>query len=392
MLCCAIPEARSRAAPTRRLCPRVASAAFDWLLRAIMKRGLRWVLRHQIFMLLVTVAHLAAPRVWLYVVVPKGFFPQQDTGLMIGVTEAAQDISFAAHGASCKARWPRSSWPIPPWRPSAPSSAAARRSSTVNNGRMFITLKPLEERKITADEVIDRLRGKLADAEGITLFLQPVQDIRVGGRLSKAQFQYALQSPDLEELNHWAPAPGGEAPARCRNSRMSRSDQQTRGLQANVVIDRDAASRLGVHRGSDRQHALRCLRPAAGLHHLQALQPAPCRPGGGSRSFSETLRRWSQDLRQIEHRHDRCRSPRVAKFTSSNTYLSVNHQGQFPAVTLSFNLAPGVSLGQATELIQQAAERTGNAGDVSSRSFQGTAQVFQASLATTAASCSSPRS
>jgi multidrug efflux pump subunit AcrB len=250
-------------------------------------------------------------------------------------------------------------------------------SSTVNNGRMFITLKPRDERDATADQVINRLRKKLVGVIGINLFLQASQDIRVGGRMSRAQFQYALQSGDLDELNRWSTLLVDKL-STLRELKDVSSDQQTRGLQTTVVIDRDAASRLGVS-------------PIAIDNTLY--------DAFGQRQVSILYRQYNQfhvilevepqylldpsSLNQIYvHSTNGVLVPlaAVAKFKPSNTFLSVNHQGQFPAVTLSFNLAPRVSLGQATEAVEKAVEELRIPSSVLG-SFQGTAQVFRASMA-----------
>jgi multidrug efflux pump subunit AcrB len=254
---------------------------------------------------------------------------------------------------------------------------AASGSSTVNNGRMFIALKPLRQRKVRVDEVINRLRRKLGRLEGITLFLQPVQDIRVGGRLSKAQYQYALTSADLNDLNHWSDA----LVAKLRQIPQLKdvtSDQQTGGLQANVDIDRDRAARLGVSpQAVDNalydafgQRQVSIIYQRYNEHHviLEVDPKFQSDPAALDKIYVASTNGVEVPLSSL------------ARFEPGNAYLSVNHQGQFPAVTLSFNLASGVSLGQATGLIQRATEELRMPADVQG-SFQGTAQVFKASLA-----------
>ena len=352
---------------------RACERAFLWL-RGGYEAGLKWVLVHQGFMLLVTLTTMVGT-VWLYNKVPKGFFPQQDTGVMIGVTEASQDISFAAM-AALQDKVARIVLADPAVATLGSFIGATSGSSTVNNGRMFITLKPLEERKVSADAVINRLRVKLAEVGGINLFLQAIQDIRVGGRFGKAQFQYALQSADLEELNYWSTL----LVDKLRLSEQLRdvtSDQQTRGLQASVVIDRDAAARLGVSpRDIDNtlydafgQRQVSTIYKRYNQHHvILELDPKFLRdPSSLQKIYVK-----SSTGQQIP-------LASVAKFKPANANLSVNHQGQFPAVTISFNLAPKVSLGEATEVIQQAAEELKMPARVQG-SFQGTAQVFKSSL------------
>jgi len=351
---------------------RALEGGFNWLLHGY-ETGLKWVLRHQVFMLFVFFATLAAT-FFLYREIPKGFFPQQDTGVVMGTTEGSQDISFPA-----MVKLQRRVADIVLADPAVAtlgSFIGGGGSSTVNNGRMFITLKPLKERKAGAEEVINRLRKKLSQVEGIALFLQPVQDIRMGGRLSKAQFQYTLQSGDLAELTRWSV----ELVNKLREYpefRDASSDQQTRGLLENIVINRDAASRLGVS-------------PAAIDNTLY--------DAFGQRQVSTLYKRYNQHHVILEVEPEFLLSPEsltkifvksntgkqiplsaVAKFQTGNTSLSVNHQGQFPAITISFNLAPGIALGQATELVQKAMQEIRMPATVTGH-FAGTAQVFQSSL------------
>jgi multidrug efflux pump subunit AcrB len=327
-------------------------------------------------MLIVFCATLAGT-ITLYKFVPKGFFPQQDTGSIMGTTEAAQDISFQA-----MSRLHREVLAIVTADPAVEaigSFLSGSGNSTVNNGRMFITLKPIEQRHATADQVINRLRKKLSGLTGIALFLQASQDIRVGGRMSKAQYQYALQSTDLEELKHWS----AMLLDKLRQDPLLRdvtSDQLTGGLQSNVVIDRDRAARLGVS-------------PAAIDNTLY--------DAFGQRQVSTLYKRFNQHFVVLEAEPALLGDPNslnkifvksdtgnlvplftVAKFQTGNAYLSVSHQGQFPAVTLSFNLAPSASLGQATESVQAAVDELHIPSSVQG-SFQGTAQVFKASLSST---------
>ena len=323
---------------------RTMERGFNGLLAGY-ETGLKWVLRHQVFMLLVALLTLVAT-VLLYMYVPKGFFPQQDTGILMGTTEAAQDVSFTT-----MSRLQRKVAKAVMDDPAVASLASF--ISSGNNGRLFVTLKPLAKRKVSADEVIGRLRGKLAGVEGITLYLQAAQDIRVGGRSSKTQYQYSLQTTDLGELNHWSSLLL-EKLKKIPELQGVTSDQLTGGLQANVVIDRDAAARLGVS-------------PAAIDNTLY--------DAFGQRQVSTLYGRYNQyhvileadpkeqldpsSLRKIYVKSitgQQVPLSAVAKFTLGNTCLSVNHQGQFPSVTLSFNLAPGVALGQATELVEKATE------------------------------------
>jgi hydrophobe/amphiphile efflux-1 (HAE1) family protein len=354
---------------------RACEGAFNLLLGGY-EAGLRWVLRHQPFMLVVFGATLVAT-LTLYRFVPKGFFPQQDTGSIMGTTEAAQDISF--QGMSRLHQQVLAEVNADPAVEAIGSFVSGSGNSIVNNGRMFITLKSTEQRNVTADQVINRLRRKLADLPGIVLFMQANQDIRVGGRMSKSQYQYALQSTDLDELKYWS----AMLLNKLRQNPLLRdvsSDQLTGGLQANVVVDRDQAARLGVS--------------------LAAIDNT-LYDAFGQRQVSTLYKRYNQHFVVLEADPGLLGDPRalnkiyvksntgqlvplssVAKFQTGNAYLSVNHQGQFPAVTLSFNLAPGVSLGQATESVEEAASELHIPSTVQG-SFQGTAQVFKASVAST---------
>ncbi|MEI6351586.1 MAG: efflux RND transporter permease subunit [Verrucomicrobiota bacterium] len=375
MLCSRFLKRESEYSPPNFLM-RGIGKGFDRLLIGY-EASLRWVMRHQATMLVVAFATLIAT-IWLYIAVPKGFFPQQDTGLMIGITEAAQDVSFI-HMSQLQNRVAEIVLADPAVATVGSFIGAALGSSTVNNGRMFITLKPLQERRVGIDEVIDRLRRKLAGLAGITLYLQSVQDVRVGGRLGKGQFQYALQTADLGELNHWSSLLVQKLKTISQLKDVS-SDLQTQGLQSQVVINRDAAARLGVTPtdidntlyDAFGQRQVSTIYKRYNQHHviLEAdprLQLSP--------SSLEKIYVRSNTGQQVP-------LASVARFELQNTYLSVNHQGQFPATTLSFNLAPGVALGQATELIRKASEELRMPARVRGN-FQGTAQVFQSSLATT---------
>jgi hydrophobe/amphiphile efflux-1 (HAE1) family protein len=375
MLCAKFlkPEASQ---PRQNRIAAASEAVFNWVLAGY-KHSLGWVLEHQVIMLFVAVATLAAT-IWLYTVVPKGFFPQQDTGVLIGITEASQDISFDAM-ADLQDRVAKIVMDDPAVATLGSFIGAASGSSTVNNGRMFITLKPVGQRKASIDQVIGRLRPKLGAIPGINLFMQPVQDIRVGGRMGKAQFQYALQSADLKELNEWSNALVNKL-RQHPELRDVNSDQQTRGLQTKIQIDRDAASRLGVSVGAiDNtlydafgQRQVSTLYKRYNQHHvvMEVTPEYQADPSSLNKIYVRSTNGIPVPLSS------------VASFNAVNANLSVNHQGQFPAVTLSFNLAPGVFLGQATTLIQRASEELRMPGGITG-SFQGTAQVFQASLSST---------
>lgn len=348
---------------------RALEGAFNWLLGEY-ERGLRWVLRHQVFMLLVALSTLVLT-VYLYRVVPMGFFPQQDTGVIMGMTEAAQDVSFGT-----MSRLQRKIARAVLDDPAVENMGSFIGGGSLNNGRMFITLKPLKERKVSAQDVIRRLMAKTSSVEGISLFMQPVQDVRVGGRGTKTQYQYALQCSDLDTLNHWSNRLLQKLKGLPELQGVT-TDQLTGGLKANVVVDRDAASRLGV--GPD--DVDNTLYDAFGQRQVATLYGRY----NEYRVIMEAAPDEQMDPSMLKKIYVKSSSgaqvplAAFAKFNFSNTYLSVNHQGQFPCVTLSFNLAPGVALGEATVAVEKAVEELRIPSRVQ-RSFQGTAQVFKASM------------
>ena len=337
--------------------------------------SLRWVLRHPVLMLAVTLATMASTA-WMYGRVPKGFFPQQDTGMLSGVVEGSQDISFVA-----MAQLQDAATRIVLDDPAVASVSSFLGSSGFggsNAGRIFVTLKPLHERGAGAEEVISRLRKKTGQIAGVRVFLQAMQDVRLSGRSSKAQYQFSLRSPDLTELNAAAPKVL-DALRELPELRDVNSDQQTGGLRVSVKVDRAAAARLGV-----------------GIAEVDA----SLYDAFGQRQIATIYNRYNQNKVVLESELDSLSDPAslqkvhvrsqggklvplasIASFAMGNSQLSVNHQGQFPSVTLSFNLAPGASLGDATEKVVSAVEALGLPESVQG-SFQGTAQMFQASLAT----------
>jgi len=351
---------------------------------ATYRHSLTWVLKHQPLTLVVTIL-VACLSVYLYKIVPKGFFPQQDTGRIMGSVQAAQDISFQAMRGKME-RYVK----IVMADPSVNTIVGFAGGNTVSNqGRFFIMLKPLAERgkcparhfwqscpNVTADDVINRLRGKLAVVPGATLYLQSAQDLTIGGRQSNAQYQYTLQGEDLNELNNWAP----QLLAKMRPLKELRdvnTDQQDKGLQAQLVIDRDTASRLGVA-AQDIDNALY---DAFGQRQVSTMY----RPLNQYHVVMEVAPEFQQTTEALQNIYLRSTSgtpiPLAAftQFIPSNIPLAVNHQSQFPSVTISFNLAPGVSLGQATEAIENAQRSIGFPATIQA-SFQGTAAAFQDSL------------
>ncbi|TMQ24951.1 MAG: multidrug efflux RND transporter permease subunit [Candidatus Rokuibacteriota bacterium] len=337
-------------------------------------RTLGWVLRHQPLTLAVFLATVAL-NIYLFVVVPKGFFPQQDTGRLIGNIQAEQDISSPAM------REKMADFVNMVKADPAVTDVVAfmgGNQNTTNTGRVFVSLKSIEERQLPVDRVIERLRGKLGHVPGATLFLQAVQDLRIGGRISNAQYQYTLQSTDLNELNTFAPLM--LAKLRGLNGlRDAATDQQNRGLQASLVIDRDSASRLGVLP----QAIDETLYSAFGQRQVSTIFSAL----NQYHVVLEVLPRFQQNPEDLKSVYVKSSTGKqvplstITHFQPTTTPLAVNHQGFFPSVTLSFNLAPGMALGEAVTAIQ-AAERDINMPASVRASFQGTAQAFQASLAT----------
>ena len=349
---------------------RLSEAAFDRLLKGY-GGALRWVLRHQFLILLVTIA-TACLSVYLYVLVPKGFFPQQDTGRLFGSIQAEQDISFQA------IRQKMNDYVSIIMQDPAVDTVTAfvGGGGTANTGRMFIMLKPLGERKMSADQVIARLRGKLAHVPGSTLYLQSAQDLQIGGRLGNAQYQYTLQSENLEDLNAWAP----KVLAKLRQVRQLKdvnTDQQNRGLEARVVIDRDTAARLGIQPNA----VDAALYQAFGQSQVSTIYEQL----NQYHVVMEVDPRYQQTPDALQSIYVPSKSGTLVPLSSfchyepSNTPLAVNHQAQFPSVTISFNLAEGVSLGEATQLIE-AANRDLHLPTSIHASFQGTAAAFQSSL------------
>lgn len=343
---------------------------FDRIL-ATYDRMLRWVLRHQPLTLGITVA-TALLSIALYVVVPKGFFPQQDTGRIMGSIQGAQDISFSAMREKMQ-RFADIVKSDPAVETVVSFSGGA---GTQNTGRMFITLKPIEERKVSADQVINRLRGKLSVVPGATLFMQSAQDLQIGGRMSQAQFQYTLQGEDLNELNAWTP----KVMQKLRSLPQLKDvniDQQNKGLQTEVIVDRDTAARLGV-----RSQAIdNALYDAFGQRQVSTMY----KQLNQYHVVMEVDRRFNQDPASLNYVYVRAADgtnvplSAFAHFGVSNASLVVPHQGQWPAVTFSFNLTPGISLGDATKVVENAQREINLPGTIHA-SFQGTAAAFQDSL------------
>lgn len=349
---------------------RTTEHAFTWLHRRY-EISLDWALRHAFFTLIVMFC-VVALNVYLYTIIPKGFFPQQDTGRIQGSIQADQATSFQAMLPKLK-----EFIDIVRTDPAVASVTGFTGGSQRNTGRMFITLKPLEERGVNADAVINRLRPKLAVVPGATLFLQAVQDIRVGGREANAQYQYTLQADNLEELITWAPRVL-TALRSVKQLTDVNTSQQDKGLQVTLTIDRDMASRLGV----TQRMINSALYDAFGQRQVSVIY--------AERNQYKVIMEvapqyWQQPetLKAIYVRTpagDMVPLSAMSSFAPTTTTLSVNHQGQSAAQTISFNLAPNAVLSDATAGIDRAIAEIGMPISVRG-SFQGTARVFQESLA-----------
>jgi len=355
-------------------CYRVSQELFDRTIAAY-GRTLRWVLNHQQATLVVAVGTLILT-VLLYVVVPKGFFPIQDTGVILGISEAPQSISFPAMVERQQAL--AGAILTDPAVASLSSFIGVDgTNSTLNSGRIQINLKPLAERMISASDVIHRLQSQLTTVEGIALFLHPVQDLTVEDRVSRTQYQYTLEDADPEELNRWAPKLV-EALQALPELRDVSSDQQDQGLASMLVIDRNTASRMGI----TPQLIVDTLYNAFGQRQVSTMFTQL----NQYRVVLEVMPEFQQGPQSLQFLDVRSLSGGqvplnvFTQVTETTTPLVVSRQGQFPAVTLSFNLAPGDSLGHAVAAIERATQEIGLPPSIRG-SFQGTAQAFQASLA-----------
>ena len=339
-------------------------------------RTLKFVLQHQTTTLLITVSTLVLT-LWLYVVVPKGFFPVQDTGVILGVSQAPQSVSFT----SLAQHQQELAQVILQDRDVASLSSFIGLDGTnltPNTGRIQINLKPRDERNATASEIIRRLQPKLAQVQGITLFMQPVQDLTVEDRVSRTQFQYTMEDADARELSQLS----SQLVDKLRTLPELRdvaSDEQTGALQADIVIDRDTASRLAIlpaqidntlYDAFGQRQVSTIFTQLNQYHVVLEVDPQFQQSPG---SFKDLYVK-SNNGTQVP----------LSAFTqvhTSATSLAVNHQGQFPVVTLSFNLAPGKSLGDATKAIDEAEKEIGMPPSVHT-AFQGTAAAFRNSLST----------
>jgi len=337
--------------------------------------GLKWVLRHQPFTLMVAVITLVGT-IWLYVIIPKGLLPQQDTGMILGVTDSAQSISFKA-----MVQRQRAISDIVRKDPDVVSVASfvggGSVNSTVNTGRVYINLKPRNQRDASATDVIERLRKATLDVSGISLFMQAVQDVQIDSRVSRTQYQYTLQDADEGELDEWATKLRDKLRADPELTDVA-TDQQASGLQIRVDVDRDQAARLNVM--------------------MQAIDDT-LYDAFGQRQVSVIFTQLNQyrvilevqpeyqvrpdSLEKIYVKSSTGQLVPLSSFATAHTVtapLALVHQGQFPAVTLSFNLKPGGSLGEAVNTIQRCEKEIG-LPDTIATSFSGSAAEFRTSLA-----------
>jgi len=348
---------------------RTSERGFQWLHEGYAK-SLRWVLRHQPLVLGVTIGTVCLA-IYLYVVIPKGFFPQQDTGRINANARASEDISF-------QAMWPK----VEQYAAIIKADPAVRivwaSVNRANAAYISISLKPLSERKVSVAEVINRLRPKLARVPGATVFLTPQQDVQIGGRSGNAQFQYTLQGDNLEDLLAWASVVEQKLRTIPEIQDVN-SDLQSRALRAGLVIDRDTAARLGLTPqiidnalyDSFGQRQVSTMYEGINQYHvvMEVAQQFQQSPDALKYIYVQSVTGQEIPLSAFTH------------YEQSMTSLAVAHQGQFPAITFSFNLAPNVTLGSAVLAVQNMEHRLVPPATVHP-SFQGVAQAFQDSLAT----------
>ncbi len=346
---------------------------FDYVLKGY-ERSLGWVLEHSALMLLVTIITLAV-NVYLFYIIPKGFFPEQDTGRMNGSIIGEQDTSFQAmrQRISDLSKIVQAD----PGVASVMAFSGGGGGTSTNTGRMFVSLKPVGDRKASASQIINRLRPKLAVVTGATLYLQAVQDVRVGGRMSAAEYQYTIQDDNLAELNDWAPRLL-LLMQKLPQLRDVNSDQQNAGLSANVTIDRSTAARMGItpqtidsilYDAFGEREIATTYTPLNQYYVVMEVDPVFWQNPNGLREIYATTVNGGQVP--------------LAAFTSfqdGTAALAVNHSGVFPSVTISFNLAPGIALGDAVNAIDAAETQAGMPSAITS-SFTGTAEAYQSSIA-----------
>jgi multidrug efflux pump len=338
-------------------------------------RTLRVVLRYQGITLLIALGTLVAT-IYQYIVIPKGFFPVQDTGVILGISDAPQNVSFPAMAERQQAL-AKVILEDPAVASLSSFIGIDGTNTTINSGRIQINLKPLEERRIGSSEVIRRLQPKLASVPGITLYMQAVQDLTVEDRVSRTQYQYSLEEPDVKDLNQWA----SRFVARLQSEPALRdvaSDQQDGGLQARLVIDRNTASRFGITPqviddtlyDAFGQRLVSIIFTQLNQYHvvLEVKPDFQQQPADLASIYVPSVNGGQVPLSAFTH------------FEPSTTPLAISHQGQFPSVTVSFNLAPGAALGDAVQAIDRVKNELQFPASIQA-GFQGTAEAFLASLA-----------
>ncbi len=355
---------------------RASGAWIDWLIRHY-GSALQWVLKHQPLTLLVAVASLALT-VFLYMMVPKGFFPMQDTGVIQGISEAPQATSFAAMSERQQAL-SKVILQDPAVQSLSSYIGVDGDNATLNSGRLLINLKPHGERDVSASEVISRLQPQLDRLVGIRLFMQPVQDLSIEDRVSRTQYQFSLSSPDADLLAQWS---GKLVQALQQRPELAdvASDLQDKGLQVYLVIDRDMASRLGI----SVSQITNALYDAFGQRQISTIytQASQYRVVLQSKDAAVIGPQALESVHVKASDGGQVRLSALARIEQRQAQLAISHIGQFPAVTLSFNLAHGASLGKAVQVIEQVQQDIGMPLGVQTR-FQGAAEAFQASLSST---------
>jgi len=355
---------------------RASGAWIDWLIKHY-GNALQWVLKHQPLTLLVAVASLVLT-VFLYMVVPKGFFPVQDTGVIQGISEAPQSTSFAAMSERQQAL-SKVILQDPAVQSLSSYIGVDGDNATLNSGRLLINLKPHGERDVTATEVISRLQPQLDRLVGIRLFMQPVQDLSIEDRVSRTQYQFSLSSPDADLLSQWS---GKLVQALQQRAELAdvASDLQDKGLQVYLVIDRDMASRLGINVAQ----ITNALYDAFGQRQISTIytQASQYRVVLQSKDAAVIGPQALESIHVKAADGGQVRLSALARIEQRQAQLAISHIGQFPAVTLSFNLGHGASLGEAVQVIEQVQKDIGMPLGVQTR-FQGAAEAFQASLSST---------
>lgn len=355
---------------------RASGAWIDWLIKHY-GSALQWVLKRQPLTLLVAVASLALT-VLLYMVVPKGFFPVQDTGVIQGISEAPQSTSFAAMSERQQAL-SKVILQDPAVQSLSSYIGVDGDNATLNSGRLLINLKPHGERDVSASEVISRLQPQVDRLVGIRLFMQPVQDLSIEDRVSRTQYQFSLSSPDADLLAQWS---GKLVQALQQRPELAdvASDLQDKGLQVYLVIDRDMASRLGI----SVSQITNALYDAFGQRQISTIytQASQYRVVLQSQDAATIGPQALESIHVKATDGGQVRLSALARIEQRQAQLAISHIGQFPAVTLSFNLAHGASLGEAVQVIEQVQKDIGMPLGVQTR-FQGAAEAFQASLSST---------